>query len=103
MPAVSVTSTHVGLYAPQLKVNRGCESVGTIIRNRSSHIPTTMQVEAITVPLIVLNRLNANIGTGTRKQQTTIVQNRGENAPLTFDLKTAISEGSLPYHVVRYS
>src|SRR6185503_11015815 len=103
MPAASVTSTHVGVYVPQLKVSRGCSSVGTIIRNRSIHIPATTNAEATTVPRIVLNLLNASNTAGMRKQQATIAQNNGANEPLIFERKTAISEGSLPYHVVRYS
>src|SRR6476469_8880581 len=103
MPAASVTSPHVGVDVPHLNVSRGCASVGTIIKNRSTHIPATTNAEAMTVPRIVLNLLNASNTIGMKKQQATIAQNNGANEPLIFERKTAISEGSLPYHVVRYS
>src|SRR5215471_17222336 len=96
-------STQVGRYIPQLNVSLGCESVGTIIRNRSIHIPTTISADAIIPPLIVRVRRKARIGNGIMNQHATIPQNIGAYAPLTLDLKTAISLGSLPYHEVRYS
>src|SRR6185295_9806211 len=103
VPAVNAISTQVGAYVPQLNVSRGCVSVGTMIKNRSSHIPTTINADATIVPLIVLNRLIASSGAGMMKQQITLAQNSGAYDPEIFELNTAISSGSLPYHAVKYS
>src|SRR5205807_3767724 len=97
------SSTHVGRYAPQLKVSFGSASVGTMIKNLSNHIPTMTRADAIVVPVTLLNLRNARSGAGIAKQQMIVPQNKGENAPLIFERNTAISPGSLPYHVVRYS
>ena len=74
-----------------------------MIRNRSSHIPTTTPNEAMTVPKIVRSLLIARMVKGRRKLQKTIVQNSGAYAPRCVAQNTAISEGSLPYQVVRRS
>ena len=74
-----------------------------MIRKRSSHIPTTMQIDAITVPVIVRSRLMARIGTGIRKLSVTMVQNSGAKSPRTVDQKTPISDSPLAYQVVSRS
>ena|ERR1700681_2366645 len=105
VPAVMVISTHVGRYVVLLQLygKYFCASEGTIIRNRSSHIPITTPVDAITVPVIVRNFLIANIGNGIRKLQTTIVQNSGEYFPVCVNQKIVISADSFPYQPVSRS
>ena len=67
-------------------------------------MPTTIVDDAITGPMIdARNRLIARSGKGIRKLQKTIVQKRGAKRPRWVDQKTAISEVSLPYQVVRRS
>src|SRR5579864_2924913 len=105
VPAVMVSSTHVGRYVVLLQLygKYFCASEGTIIRYRSSHIPMTTPVDAITVPVIVRNFLIASIGNGITKLHTTIVQKSGEYFPVSVSQKTVISADSFPYHVVNRS
>src|SRR3954470_22923797 len=78
-------------------------SVGTMMRNRSSHMPTTTPHEAITQPVTVRSRLNDRMQSGDTKLQTTMVQESGANEPVCVVQNTDISADSLPYHVVRRS
>src|SRR5258706_11402148 len=96
-------SVGFGRYVPQLYGRYLCPSVGTTIRNRSSHIPTHTPTEATTQPAIVRVLLRLRMISGTTKLQTTIVQKSGANEPLCVTLNTAISAGSFPYHVARRS
>src|SRR5437667_394722 len=75
-------STGWGRYDAHVDGKFFLASDGTTIRNRSSHIPTTIVEDAITVPVIVRNFLMARSGKGMTKLQNTIVQNSGEYAPV---------------------
>src|SRR5450755_4483493 len=101
VPAVIVSSTHVGRYVPQLYGKYLCESDGTMIRYRSSHMPITTVNEAIAVPRIVRVFLIARSGNGITKLQRTISQNSGEYDPVCVTQKTVISDGSFPYQTVK--
>src|SRR5437016_4073533 len=96
-----VISGHLGTYEPQEYGNGLCDRPGTIIRKRSSHIPTTTPQDAITVPVMVRSFRIASNGNGRMKLQNTIVQKSGANLPTCVVQNTAISEGAFPYHVVR--
>src|SRR4030095_2207881 len=78
-------------------------SVGTMIRNRSIHMPTTTQHDAKKINGIVRSFLMDRIGKGMMKLQATMSQNIGAYGPDTFDQNTGISAASFPYHVTRYS
>src|SRR5712691_7951982 len=73
---------------------------GTIIRNRSSHIPTQTPADAMTHPPIVRSFLMLRIATGTTKLHVTIVQKSGAKVPFWVTQNTATSASSLPYQVV---
>src|SRR5262245_9067324 len=98
-----VISGQRGMYAPQEYVSGLRDNDGTMMRNRSSHIPTRTPHEARTVPVIVRHRRMARKGNGTMKLQNTIVQKNREYVPVWVDQNTAISEGLFPYQVVSLS
>jgi 5-formyltetrahydrofolate cyclo-ligase len=56
---------------------RGFDSDGTTIVNRSNHMPMFTEIDAMSVPAIVLVRENARIGNGIPKQEIAMVQNSG--------------------------
>src|ERR1700733_9398355 len=100
LAAINVSSTQVGRYRPQEYGKYLWSRAGTMIRKRSSHIPSTMVHDAIAVPVMVRKRFMARIGTGIRKLQNTMIQKSGANCWRMLVQKTAISEGVLPYQVV---
>src|SRR5918997_1499332 len=103
VPQAIVASVNDGQYVLWLYARNGCVSVGTMMRNRSSHMPTRMHTEAKKMSGIVRSFAMARIGNGIRRLHVTISQNSGANRPEIFDQNTAISAASLPYHVTRYS
>ncbi len=74
-----------------------------MMRKRSIHMPATMVVEAITVPVMVRSFLMASSGKGMTRLQMTMVQKSGAKFCRMLVQKTFISETSLPYQVVRRS
>src|SRR5512143_3644219 len=96
-PASSDHSTHDGEYAAAVSGSRGLERLGTTIRKRSSHIPSSTETDAATGPQIVPRvRLLQSSANGITKQLTTIVQKTGENFPSVFERKTTMCVGSPP-------
>jgi hypothetical protein len=65
-------------------------NVGTMITNRSNHIPRTIEIEAMTVPGMVRNFLMARMGKGMTKHKVKWIQKRGANFPDILDQKMAI-------------
>src|SRR5512146_2079932 len=95
-PRVMATSTQVALYAGVAHGRRGCESVGTTMVYRSSHMPIITEIDAITVPFTVRVFLRARMENGTMKQVTNITQNGTAQRPVTFAQNTTRWAGSLP-------
>src|SRR5262245_4055959 len=102
-PTIMVISGQRGMYEPHEYGSGFLDKPGTMMRNRSSHIPTTTPHEAITQPVIVRSFRIARNGNGRMKLQNTIVQKSGAKVPICVDQNTAISDGSFPYHVVSRS
>ena len=67
-----------------------------MMRKRSSHIPMTTPIEAMTHPVMVRNRRMPIRISGSTKLQITIVQYSGANDSRCVRQNTAISAGSLP-------
>src|SRR5678816_2148471 len=80
-PIRMAISGHWGAELPQEYGNDFLESDGTMIRNRSSHIPTMIPHEAITVDEMERTLRIASNGKGSTKLKNTMAQNRGEYAP----------------------
>src|ERR1700744_2949260 len=89
-------STQVGEYFPQPAVRRGVAKVGIIIRNRSSHMPSSTPGDAMVAVVMERSLRIPSSKNGMKKFTTTIPQNCGEKRPSTFTLKTLISLGSFP-------
>ena len=87
-------SGHRGVYVPHEYGSGLYDSDGTMIRKRSSHIPTTTPQEAITVPVIVRSLRMARNGNGSMKLQNTIVQNSGAYVPACVAQKHGHFDGS---------
>src|SRR5262245_4557935 len=102
-PAKIVSSGQRGMYVPHEYGNGLCESDGTMIRKRSSHMPTTTPHDAITVPVIVRNFRIARNGNGRMKLQNTMVQNKGAYVPVCVDQNAGISCVVFPYQTVNRS
>src|SRR5262245_27312524 len=102
-PAKIVNSGQRGMYVPHEYGNGLCASDGTMIRKRSSHMPTTTPQEAMTVPVIVRILRIARNGKGRTKLQNTIVQNKGAYVPVCVDQNAGISWVVLPYQTVSRS
>src|SRR3989442_9091738 len=92
-------STGCGRYELQVYGRFFLASDGTMIRNRSSHMPTTIDDAAMTHPVRVRSFLIASTGKGMTKLQNTIVQKSGEYVPVLVSQNTAISADVLPYHL----
>src|SRR5215468_3819502 len=102
-PVMIVISGHRGRYVPHEYGSGFRDSPGTMIRKRSSHIPTTTPHDAMTVPVIVRILRMARNGNGRMKLQNTIVQNKGAYTPDCVDQNAGISCVPFPYQTVSRS
>ncbi len=75
LAAMIAHSALVAWYLPMVKGRssgrRGWVRVGTMIRNRSSHMPMRINTLAKTVPTMVRVRRKLNTSTGTTRHNTT--------------------------------
>src|SRR6266498_371743 len=95
--AKSDHSTHDGTYDGAVIGRRGLERLGTTMRKRSSHIPTSTKSDATTVPhTFVRVREFARSAKGMTKQEMTMVQKSGENFPSVLERKMIMCIGSPP-------